>query len=106
MKTLFVCSAFLLLSITTKADPTRPAAGWQPVPAAHNAQAVAETLKLQLIKEGTQGKTAVINGQQVSTGQHFGRYRVKQISSGQVILEANGEQQVLSLLNTAIKQYE
>ena len=106
MKTSYVCSLLLLLNISAQADPTRPPAGWEVVPSSTGMPAVAEILKLQLIKEGPQGKTAVINGQQVSVGQRFENYNVKQISAGQVILEKNGEQRVLSLINTAIKQYE
>lgn len=106
MKILFVCSLCLLLSQVVLADPTRPAPGWLIDTAQKNTLPVAQTLKLQLIKDSPQGKTALINGQLLRKGQTIKHYTVQAISAQQVILEANGEQHVLSLLNTAIKQYE
>lgn len=106
MKILFVSSLCLLLSQVVIADPTRPAPGWQITTEQNNAAPVAETLKLQLIKDSPQGKTALINGQLLRKGQQIRQYTVQDISEQQVILDVNGERHVLSLLNTAIKQYE
>ncbi|GAB2909857.1 hypothetical protein [Rheinheimera gaetbuli] len=106
MKILFVSSFCLLFSQVVIADPTRPAPGWQIATEQGNAGAVVEALKLQLIKDSPQGKTALINGQLLRKGQQIRQYTVQDISEQQVILDVNGERHVLSLLNTAIKQYE
>ncbi len=106
MKTLFVCSVGLLLSHAVVADPTRPAPGWQADVAQGTAAALPGSLQLQLIKDTAQGKTALINGQLLRKGQMVQHYRVSDITAEQVILELNGERHVLSLINTAIKQYE
>ena len=106
MKILFGCSLYLLLSQVVIADPTRPAPGWQTDATQNTAAPVSETLKLQLIKDSPHGKTALINGQLLRKGQKIKHYTVQDISAQQVILDVNGERHVLSLLNTAIKQYE
>ena len=106
MKILFVSNLCLLLSLVFIADPTRPAPGWQISTEHSNTVPVAELLKLQLIKDSPQGKTALINGQLLRKGQKIKQYTVQDISAQQVILDVNGERHVLSLLNTAIKQYE
>ncbi|MEH8018893.1 hypothetical protein MN202_16740 [Rheinheimera muenzenbergensis] len=106
MKILFVCSFFMLSSQLVMADPTRPAPGWQADALQTGAVPITETLKLQLIKDSPQGKTALINGQLLRKGQSIKHYTVEDITAQQVTLEANGERHVLSLLNTAIKQYE
>ncbi len=107
MKTLFVYSLCLLGSFQLMADPTRPPADWQAVTGSATAQSAAVSqLQLQLIKDTAQGKTALINGQLLYKGQKYQHYLVTDISATQVILESNGQRHVLSLLNTAIKQYD
>lgn len=107
MKILFVYSLCLLGSFQLMADPTRPPADWQVVTGSATAQNTAVSqLQLQLIKDTAQGKTALINGQLLYKGQKYQHYLVKDILATQVILESNGQRHVLSLLNTAIKQYD
>lgn len=105
MKTLFVCSGCLLLVASVLADPTRPAAGWQPV-ADTSVRATTAEPKLQLIKQTADGRIAMLNGTLVRQGQRYQHYLVKDIQPTQVILEANGERLRLSLLTTAIKHYD
>jgi hypothetical protein len=105
MKILFGCSLALLLSSVLQADPTRPAPGWQSDTVASGAEA-ANQPQLQLIKQTTQGRVAVIDGTLLRQGQRYQQYLVQQIDDSGVILEINGERLVLPLLNTAIKHYE
>ncbi|MDP2716759.1 hypothetical protein [Rheinheimera sp.] len=106
MKILFVCSLALLLSSQLQADPTKPASGWQIDGSAVQSAAAPVSLRLQLIKNTEQGLVALINGQLVRKGDRVEQYRVADIQQAQVVLQLNGEQRVLPLLNTAIKQYE
>lgn len=106
MKILFVCSLALLLSGQVLSDPTRPADGWQTDATAAQSTAAPASLRLQLIKNTQQGPVALINGQLLRKGDRFAQYRVADIQDAQVVLQLNGEQRVLPLLNTAIKQYE
>lgn len=106
MKILFVCSLALLLSSPLQADPTRPANGWQIDGSAAQSATAPVSLRLQLIKNTEQGLVALINGQLVRKGDWLEQYRVADIQQAQVVLQLNGEQRVLPLLNTAIKQYE
>ncbi|MGP9803153.1 hypothetical protein [Rheinheimera sp. NSM] len=106
MKILFVCSLALLLSSPLQADPTRPASGWHIDGRAAQSAVAPASLRLQLIKNTEQGLVALINGQLVRKGDRFEQYRVADIQQAQVVLQLNGEQRVLPLLNTAIKQYE
>jgi hypothetical protein len=105
MKILYVCSLCLLLSGAVAADPTRPAPGWQAANDTKTATAV-PTPRLQLIKQTASGRVALIDGDLVRQGDRYKQYLVTQILAAQVVLELNGEQLVLPLLNTAIKQYE
>ena len=89
------------------ADPTRPPADWLVVTGSATAESTpVSQLQLQLIKDTAQGKTALINGQLHSKGQKYQPDLVKDILATQVILESNGQRHILSLLNTAIKQYD
>lgn len=103
MKILLGCS-LLLLSGLGYADPTQPGRNW-----IVQAQAIAPSsgaLKLQLIKKNADQWLAIINGQQVRKGQYISDYKVLDITAMQVVIERNGNQQILSLHNTAIKKYE
>lgn len=104
-KMLSVYSVLLLASQLTAADPTRPAPGWQVVSGAAN-NLTLSVPKLQLIKQTPSGRIALINGQQLRQGQSYKNYLVRKIEQDRVILDINGEQLILPLLNTAIKQYE
>jgi hypothetical protein len=106
MKTLSVCSIAILLSSAVLADPTRPPPGWQ-VHADTGSIAVTSAMpRLQLIKQTAQGRVALINGELVRKGERYRQYLVLEIQDAQVVVELNGDRQVLPLLNTAIKQYE
>lgn len=105
MKTLFACSVCLLLCNVAYADPTRPADGWQVVTEGSNA-APTQLPKLQLIKQSPQGLSAMVDGVLVRKGDRFKQYKVRDIQQTKVIMDLNGEQLVLPLLNTAIKKYE
>ena len=104
-KMLFVYSALLLSSQLAIADPTRPAPGWQ-IDGNIGSKTTLSKPKLQLIKQTTKGRIAVIDGQQLQQGQRFNHYLVRKIEQDRVILDLNGEQLILPLHNTAIKQYE
>ena len=104
-KMLFVYSALLLSSQLAMADPTRPAPGWQ-IDGNIGSKTTLSQPKLQLIKQTAEGRIAVIDGQQLQQGQRFNHYLVRKIEQDRVILDLNGEQLILPLLNTAIKQYE
>lgn len=106
MKILSVCSACLLSCAVAQADPTRPADGWQVATENATGPAAVTLPKLQLIKQTPDGLIAVLEGVLVRKGQRFQQYRVLDIQQTKVIMDLNGEQLVLPLLNTAIKQYE
>ena len=104
-KMLSVYSVLLLAAQLAVADPTKPAPGWQVV--SDSASRVAPPLpRLQLIKQTANGTIALIDGQQLQQGQSYKNYLVRRIEQDRVILDLNGEQLILPLLNTAIKQYE
>lgn len=106
MKILSVCSICLLWCAIAQADPTRPADGWQAT-ADNVAGSAAQALpKLQLIKQTPDGLIAILEGVLVRKGQRFQQYHVLDIQQTKVIMDLNGEQLVVPLLNTAIKQYE
>lgn len=108
MKTLSGCSLALLviaISMTAMADPTRPAPGWQSKDDNSKAQPAID-IRLQLIKQTDSGPVALLNGQLVRKGEFYQQYQVLEIQNKQVVLQLNGERQVVRLLNTAIKQYE
>ncbi|HSG53438.1 MAG TPA: hypothetical protein VLA40_15130 [Rheinheimera sp.] len=104
-KMLFVCSLLLLGTQLAVADPTRPAPGWQ-ISQNVGSKVAPSVPKLQLIKQTSSGRIAVIEGQQLQQGQRFADYLVRKIEQDRVILDLNGEQLILPLHNTAIKQYE
>lgn len=106
MKTLSACSVAVLLNSVAYADPTRPAPGWQVASDTAISSAALATPRLQLIKQTAQGRVALINGELVRKGERYRQYLVLDIQDAQVIVDVNGDQQVLPLLNTAIKQYE
>lgn len=105
MKILFVCSLTVLVAKTVQADPTRPPLGWQATTAAVVAPQT-RLPQLQLIKQAAQGRVALIDGTLVRQGERYQHYLVQRIHDSSVILELNGQQLMLPLLNTAIKHYE
>lgn len=96
----------LAISIGVTADPTQPAPGWNSSNANAAAAASRPTIRLQLIKQTASGPVALINGQLVRKGEFYQQYQVLDIQNKQVVLQRNGEQQVVQLHNTAIKHYE
>lgn len=105
MKTLFVYS-LLLLSVQALADPTRPAPSWLAAKATADTAAQPQALSLQLIKQTANGRIAVINGNLLRKGEKISQYQLHEIAVDHVVLDFNGERQVLRLVNTAIKQDE
>ena len=105
MKTLFVCS-LLLLSTSALADPTRPAPSWLATAATADPAVHTQALSLQLIKQTANGRIAVINGSLLRKGEKIRQYQLHDIAADHVVLDLNGERQILRLVNTAIKQDE
>ena len=104
-KMLSVYSVLLLAAQLAVADPTKPAPGWHVVSDAASRD-TSSLPRLQLIKQTSSGTIALIDGQQLQQGQRYKSYLVRKIEQDRVILDLNGEQLILPLLNTAIKQYE
>lgn len=104
-KMLSVYSVLLLAAQLAVADPTKPAPGWHVVSDAAS-RGTSSLPRLQLIKHTSSGTIALIDGQQLQQGQSYKSYLVRKIEQDRVILDLNGEQLILPLLNTAIKQYE
>lgn len=105
MKILFVCSLWLL-SATALADPTRPAPSWLAATATADPAVQTQALSLQLIKQTANGRIGVINGSLLRKGEKIRQYQLQDIAADHVVLELNGERQILRLVNTAIKQDE
>lgn len=105
MKTLFVCS-LLLHSASVLADPTRPPPSWLAASVAGDTAVPTRALSLQLIKQTPNGRIAVINGRLLRKGEKIRQYQLRDIAADHVVLDLNGERQILRLVNTAIKQYE
>lgn len=106
MKTLFVCS-LMVMTIAVMADPTAPAPGYQHLES-NNSVAITDTapIRLQLIKQTDSGLVALINGQLLKPGDQLGRYQIIKIEKDQVLVQRDGQQQILHLLKTAIKNYD
>ncbi|MGI5310583.1 hypothetical protein [Rheinheimera sp. WS51] len=100
--------SLLLICFSCNADPTQPAAGWGKHANAlvQKNTAVDQSLKVQLIKKNGSGWLAIIDGNLVREGQSLANYKVLEINAKQVVIERNGNRQILNLHNTAIKQYE
>ena len=107
MKTLFSYSAVLLLAFTSQADPTRPATGYIDNVSINNmATRSGGTLKLQIIQNSVNGKTATINGQLLHPGDQYQGYTLTEISTTRVVLSRGDEQRILQLHNKTIKNYD
>lgn len=87
----------LLLPILAAAealpDPTRPAIGAEGGVAA---EAPAGP-RLQMIKISPAGRSAIIDGQEVTVGSRVGDRRVVRISEGEVVLRGKNESETLKL---------
>lgn len=107
MKTLFSCSAVLLLAFSSQADPTRPAAGYINAYSSNNTiTRPVSSLKLQIIQNSAQGKAATINGQFLQLGDQYQGYTLTDISTTAVVLSRGDEQRILQLHNKMIKNYD
>jgi hypothetical protein len=107
MKTLFSCSAVLLLAFASQADPTRPAAGYIDVQKGSvNAERPGSSLRLQIIQNNSQRKSATINGQLLQLGEQYQGYTLTDISTTAVVLSRGDEQLILQLHNKMIKNYD
>ncbi|MBV2130452.1 hypothetical protein [Arsukibacterium indicum] len=107
MKTLFSFNALLLLAFASQADPTRPAPGYIDVVSSNDmAASTASTMSLQLIHNGSQGRTATINGHFLKPGDQYQGYTLTDISTNAVVLSRGDEQRILQLHNKTIKNYD
>lgn len=77
-------------------DPTRPAV--RSADAARDSERL-PTLTLNLIRSGSQGSSAVINGQTYAVGDNIGGWAVISIEPDRVLLERNNEVFVLSVFS-------
>lgn len=90
--------ALVCLPLAARQDPTLPPAG-QSAPAAE----AVTSLRLQAIVRGGKGQRAVINGQSLAVGDVLGDARLKAIHSRAVLIERQGEQQLLRLAEPVIQ---
>lgn len=79
-------------------DPTMPPQGHSASP-----QEAAQTLQLQAIIRGSHGQRAVINGQSLKVGEQLGTSRLKAIYPRAVLIERQGQQEVLRLAEPIVK---
>lgn len=80
-------------------DPTRPPADLLPVAGT----AAPAALQLQAILRGAQGSRAVIDGQTLRVGQEHGGVRVLAIQPHAVLIERQGQRELLRLVEPVIK---
>lgn len=94
--------SLLLASLTVQAavDPTQPPADLRPAAAGTTAPAA---LNLQAILRGGQGSRAVIDGQTLRVGESHAGLRVLAIHSHSVLIERQGQQQLLRLAQPVVK---
>ncbi|PNF82743.1 Type II secretory pathway component [Stutzerimonas stutzeri] len=81
-------------------DPTRPPAALIQATAEHKAPAAA--MHLQGIFRGADGARAVLNGQSLRVGQRLADARVLAINTNSVLIERDGQQQLLRLVAPVI----
>lgn len=81
-------------------DPTRPPADLLP---AVDATAAPAALQLQAILLGAQGSRAVIDGQTLRVGQEHGGVRILAIQPHAVLIERQGQRELLRLVEPVIK---
>lgn len=81
-------------------DPTRPPADLLP---AVDATAAPAALQLQAILRGAQGSRAVIDGQTLRVGQEHGGVRILAIQPHAVLIERQGQRELLRLVEPVIK---
>lgn len=109
MKTLFSCSAVLLFTFSSLADPTRPPSGYVDLSkggGSGNAVSPVSTLKLQIIQNSNQRTSATINGQLLQLGEQYQGYTLTKIRPTSVVLSRGEEQLILQLHNKTIKNYD
>lgn len=106
MKTLFSCSALLMFTFSSLADPTRPPGGYQSINSGGIAASPASSLKLQIIQDSSSGKTATINGRLLQLGDQYQGFTLTDISAASVVLSRGEEQRILQLHNKTIKNYD
>lgn len=81
-------------------DPTQPAPSAATATTAGTAEA---TLVLQSIVRGGRYSQAVINGQSLRVGDELGGAKLRAIYPSSVVLERQGQQQVLRLVEPILK---
>lgn len=81
-------------------DPTRPPADLAPTA---DTTAGPAALRLQAILRGGQGSRAVIDGQTLRVGQEHGGMRILAIQPHAVLIERQGQRELLRLVEPVIK---
>ena len=92
-----------LASAEPLADPTRPAFGAE----ASGGSATPGTAggpRLQMIKISPAGRSAIIDGQEVTIGSHVGEMRVVKITEGAVVLSGKGDTETVKLFSDVEKR--
>lgn len=92
------CAALISLPLAARQDPTLPAAGQSVV-----AGPAVASLQLQAVVRGAKGQRAVINGQNLKVGDALGDARLKAIYPRAVLIERQGEQQLLRLAEPIVQ---
>ena len=87
-------------NVLAAGDPTRPPADLLP---AVDATAAPAALQLQAILRGAQGSRAVIDGQTLRVGQEHGGVRILAIQPHAVLIERQGQRELLRLVEPVIK---
>lgn len=99
-RNLLFCLLLGSLGAQAAVDPTQPPAELRP--ATSNAS-VLGALKLQAIVRGAQGSRAVIDGQTLRVGESRGGLRLLAIYAQSVLIERQGQQQLLRLAQPVVK---
>lgn len=101
MSRVLLCGLLLAsLGVQAAVDPTQPPADLRP---ASGAAAAPAALNLQAILRGAQGSRAVIDGRTLRVGESHAGLRVLAIHAHSVLIERQGQQQLLRLAEPVVK---
>lgn len=98
-RSLLLTLMFASLACQAAVDPTQPPSDLRPSSAASASSA----LQLQAILRSAQGSRAVIDGQTLRVGESHAGMRVLAIHSHSVLIERQGQQQLLRLAQPVVK---
>ncbi len=100
---LIFCLLLVSLGAQAAVDPTLPPTDLRSSTPT-SSPGVLGALKLQaILRGGTQGNRAVIDGQTLRVGDSHGRLRVLAIHAQSVLIERQGQQQLLRLAQPIVK---